>query len=115
MTSPDLAHRQFCSESDIKDVKACSRRLAYNPGDFRMSSNELRAAAIINRHTTLLADEDYRLMFIAMGRDWSHAVVEAIFDHWLLEMQLPQGHPDCPVGSQRIVTRPRRKARPGKQ
>lgn len=88
---------------DLTSVARVSRRLA--DGEHGLSSNEHNAAAIINGRLDRLEDEDFRRVLIRMGREWSHAVVAQIFEHWENEMTLGPNHPNCPVGDQRISTK----------
>ena len=89
------------SDHDLSTVSAVSRRAAQE--DYRMSDNEFNAAAIVNGQLNDIG-EDFRRAFVKMGREWSHACVEAIFNNWELEMTLGPDNPACPVGVQRIFT-----------
>lgn len=95
-------HAIAISDCDLETVSRASRRAAED--DFKMSEHEFNAAAIINGRLDDLG-EDFRRALVGMGRGWSHAVIEAIFDHWEREMALRPDDPDCPVGDQRIFTR----------
>mgnify|MGYP001204741911 CR=1 FL=1 len=91
------------SEYDFNTIRQASERL--NRGDLTLSQHELAAAAIVNNRMDLLEEADARRYFIRMGRNWAHATIEMIFDHWEREMELPSDDPQCPKGDQRIFTR----------
>lgn len=96
-TSTNQDQPAWAKDYAIREVFKASLRLAN--GDRSMSRHEYAAAAIINGRTDFLVG-DYRVALVEMGRDYAHAVIEAIFDNWEREMTLPADHPAAPIGDQ---------------
>jgi hypothetical protein len=87
------------------DIRNASCRLAdAGRGGGGLSTHEYNAAAIVNGRLDLL-EQDFRMTLIAMGPDWAHAVIAAIFDNWERELTLPADHADAPHGDQRLINR----------
>ena len=91
------------TEYDLDLIGEASERL--DNGDFKLSTQEFTAAAVVNGRLESLRAADFRQPLVCMSRSWAHASVELIFDHWQREMELPGNHPHCPIGDQRIFTR----------
>ena len=91
------------TEYDFDSIRQASERL--NTGDFKLSTHDFTAAAIVNGRLEWLRAADFRQPLVCMGRSWAHATIEIIFDHWDREMTLRADHPGFPTGDQRIFTR----------
>ena len=87
------------TEYAINTVAGASLHLAQ--GGRGLSTHEYTAGAMVNGRMDLI-EGDFRFALIAMGQDWAHAVIEAIFALHHNEMTLPASHPGAPINGQRL-------------
>jgi len=89
-------------DEDIKEIKRCSRLLAFNPDYRSMSSSELKAAAIVNNQRELLPCGDWRKALIDIGPAWASAIPVVLFQIFEGELAFGESSPHFPLKRQRF-------------